>query len=105
MAYAMSNIQLTAIPLLFLIASSHPKTTTNQIWESVDMILDPFPQAGLKTLFQSDWQPPFVEPRFGPLTINCRNTAPIGNMARKLVAIDQQESFSPRTDIDIGCRV
>jgi len=46
-----------------------------------------------QALFQSDWQPPFAEPRFGPLTINCRNTAPIGNMARQLAAVEQEESY------------
>ena len=46
-----------------------------------------------QALFQSDWQPPFEEPHFGPLTINCRNTAPIGNMARKLAAVEQKESY------------
>jgi len=67
-------------------------------WDALDGVLSDdtvfhcFHDAN-QTLFQSDWQPPFAEPRFGPLTINCRNTAPIGNMARKLVAIDQQESF------------
>ena len=45
-----------------------------------------------QALFQPDWQPPFAEPRFGPLTINCRNTAPIGNMAWKLAAVEQEES-------------
>lgn len=46
-----------------------------------------------QSLFQSDWQPPFAEPKFGPLTINCRNTAPIGDMARQLAAVEQEESY------------
>ena len=46
-----------------------------------------------QALFQTDWIPPFAEPLFGPLTINCRNTAPIGNAARKLASVEQEESY------------
>jgi len=46
-----------------------------------------------QVLFQQDWKPPFEEPKYGPLKINCRNTAPIGKMARQLAAIVEPEQY------------
>jgi len=46
-----------------------------------------------QSLFQDDWKKPFEEPKYGPLMVNCRNTAPIGAMARKLAGIDVDEQY------------
>jgi len=67
-------------------------------WESLDTVLADhavfhcFHDAN-QTLFQPDWKPPFDEPTFGPLMINCRNTAPIGKFAIQLGGIDQKETY------------
>ena len=53
-----------------------------------------------QTLFQPDWKPPFAEPRFGPLTINCRNTAPIGNLSRKFATVEQEESYRSAAGVE-----
>jgi len=46
-----------------------------------------------QAIFQKEWQPPFEEPKYGPLNINCRNTTPIGKLALQLAGIKQAEQY------------
>jgi len=67
-------------------------------WDALEMTLVENPvfhcfYDANQTIFQGDWEPPFAEPKFGPLNINCRNTSPIGLMARQLAKVEHEESY------------
>jgi len=67
-------------------------------WLALDELLAPdatfhcFHDAN-QAIFQKGWEPPFSEPTFGPLKVNCRNTSPIGEMARMLGKVNQDQKY------------
>jgi len=67
-------------------------------WLALDELLAPaatfhcFHDAN-QAIFQKGWEPPFSGPTFGPLNVNCRNTSPIGEMARMLGKVNQDQKF------------
>lgn len=67
-------------------------------WLALDEILSPnavfhcFYDTN-QSIYQEGWEPPFTEPVFGPLKVNCRNTAPIGAKARELGLVKGDEQY------------